>query len=594
MNEIKLITISFIWTILQSPFYIATAQTKFIPNPDLVVPDNPFNYTFNHKGNWCSKQAAVLDDKVPLGLALAGETLKVAIPRESEFINYLPDGSTIDDNAPGLIIEFLQEIANRGEFSWEFGFHNRTFDLEGYTMTDLLEWLTQNFDVAGSWWSEISARVHRSVTFPKGWYDNSIIIIGRKKDENKFKIFSWAGPFSDDVWVLLFVTLLVTGFLYFALEKGFSMPSKIRVSELSNINKDIMQYIYRSFVCFSGHMDLRAQTKPGQLISFSLSFFAMLMLSAYTANLASFLVSQNSLQVEVNTVGDIVARGLSMCVLNAAKKEDILSEFPQAIFVDKESEADAYIGLLNGECDYAISSVSGWAISQNDQNTNTDCSLDRIGRVYKTAQAGFAMQSDAGVHCTSLIREVFHHHMLDMYDIGFVQDKWDEHVKRTATLTCSGSSSVGEMTTLTLTNLGGIFILHLILIVLAIIGALFGKYYDTHYYHRVVSSKLITGFSQRFFVDSTEEIHDDNDEQTTDLTTLRLHVTTVLQKLDQMENKKTKSKQITNGAMKQGDLVYNGSMVTKNTSRFNNARGHVSFSEDASALSQSIASVDME
>ena len=486
-----------------------SVRIEYIPDNNLTIPRIPFNYTYNYKGNWCSNQAMVSSGKRALRDALEGETLTLALPNETDYLNLREDGS-IDASAPGLYIELLEEVARRAKFKWKFGLHQYIYEEEEYTITDLLVWLVQNFDASVNWWIETPDRVNKEVTFPKGWYDASAIIIGKKSSiENDFSVFSWSGPFSTNVWILLIIMLLISGIVHHIVEEGFSM-TRFEFGEIRSLSSNITNFIHKSFIVFTGHLDLQAKTKPGQLISFSLSFFAMLMLSSYTANLASFLVNKNSGTDQIEEVGDLVARGLSMCILDAATKFSIGAEFPNAIFVDKKLEADALIGLQGGECDYAVLSLAGWEELQNVRTINDECELVRMGRVYKNFAAGFAMHADAGVYCTSLVREVFHVHFLEMNEDGFVKERWRNHFKRSyGSASCAPGSKDNddEIQTLTLTNLGGIFIFHGIFLMIAIMFSMGGVLYNRTCREKVDKSSLVQSISKRFVL--AAELGDD-------------------------------------------------------------------------------------
>ncbi len=138
--------------------------------------------------------------------ALENETITVAIENLTDFLNFdkpndenanvnenenenennsINININIDPQNPGLYIELLNEIARRGKFTWRFGYfqeiaYYQNVDDTLHSYTDLLLILANSFDVVLNYWFELPSRVGQSLTFPKGWYDASIIIIGRK------------------------------------------------------------------------------------------------------------------------------------------------------------------------------------------------------------------------------------------------------------------------------------------------------------------------------------------------------------------------------------------------------------------------------
>jgi hypothetical protein len=367
-------------------------------------------------------------------------------------------------------------------------------------MTDLLLWLTQNFDISESWWLETNLRVSRGISFASGWYDASIIIISRKKaPKMTFDIFSWSGPFTRGVWIWLIITLILTAIILLILERGVTVP-RINIVKFGQFSNTVFLYIHKALIVFTGHLDLETRTLPGQLVTLSLSFFVMLMLAAYTANLTQFLVSRNLDINDVYTVGQIVKRNKSMCIINAAKKEVIQAEYPDTTFVLKETETEALVGLMNFECDYAIAGISGWQVFQSAYDGS--CGLVRIGRVFKPFQAGFAMAADSGIHCTSLLREVFHLLFLEMQEDGFIDKVWNAQFKNSKKIDnemCleAGSSIMGESEVLNLMHMSSIFLFHGCFVVIAIISAKIGKYYNSNWRDKVVSSKIVKNISEK-------------------------------------------------------------------------------------------------
>lgn len=142
---------------------------------------------------------------------------------------------------------------------------------------------------------------------------------------------------------------------------------------------------------------------------------------------------------------------------------------------------------------------------------NGDCKLEWIGRPFESPQAGFAVRSDAGTLCTSLVRDALNVHLLGMLSDGTINRLWDKHINRTATVHCNGGgggSDDGEengggedgrrlvrilksannaaaeaggnndneeftdTTQLTIENMGGVFLLHGILTALSVLWAL--------------------------------------------------------------------------------------------------------------------------
>ena len=317
-----------------------------------------FEETTEHRQDFCGEQERYQNGDLEINLVLEGKHLNVALGPDSTFVKRNPDGS-LNENYPGLMPVLMDEVARRGKFTWRDSFIIHSSDVPpDKTWSDLLIWLVDSYDVAVWWWFALHSREALGASFPTGWYDGSIIIVAKQESENffdTFSPFSWSKPFTPGVWALLTLTMIVTGIISVHLDPQ-------QRNKKTSVNSSFLSSIYSSSVVFTGHLDLHPSTHTGRLVSFSLSFFAMLMLSAYTANLASFLVIEKaSLALQVNTVNDIVRNQKTMCVYTkSATQESITDAYPNALFVEKDNDMEALLSLKKGECDYAVLGLSSW------------------------------------------------------------------------------------------------------------------------------------------------------------------------------------------------------------------------------------------
>jgi len=449
-----------------------------VPNPELMVEQFA---SANHRQSFCGEQTKFNDNGTDLKLALKGKNINTAVGLDSSFVNLDSDG-TINPKDPGLMIVLLDEVARRGEFSWRESFVIEYPPIEGKSWQELLLWSIDTYDISANWWFFTSERSSLGASFPRGWYDASLSIIAKKDIDNSssFEYFSWAMPFTPVVWIALAATMIISGIICFYLEE-----TRIRKKADKQFVSVIISYIHASFIVFTGHLDLLPTSHPGQLVSFSLSFFALLMLSAYTANLCSFLVVQRSaFKINIESVSDVVRLGKTMCVYgsNSAAQVAVESTYTEAILVEKPNDFETFMGLQNNECDYAIVGKSGWLEYERTEATNGECNLARVGRTFKNFEAGFAVKSDAGTLCTSLVRDVINSIMYDMQEEGFVDQAWDDHLfkKQDIITPCSGigaaAPSAETTDTLNMTNLGGIFMFHFALVAISVLGTFWTKY----------------------------------------------------------------------------------------------------------------------
>eukprot|EP00543_Licmophora_paradoxa_P004492 CAMPEP_0202446090 /NCGR_PEP_ID=MMETSP1360-20130828/4723_1 /ASSEMBLY_ACC=CAM_ASM_000848 /TAXON_ID=515479 /ORGANISM="Licmophora paradoxa, Strain CCMP2313" /LENGTH=685 /DNA_ID=CAMNT_0049062521 /DNA_START=180 /DNA_END=2237 /DNA_ORIENTATION=- len=179
-----------------------------------------------------------------------------------------------------------------------------------------------------------------------------------------------------------------------------------------------------------------------------------------------------------------VASRASICVLESGySQEFLIKRYPEATLIPKPFEDEVLRGVLDGDCDVAASSVAAFQTYRRSQQLNHDCSLKWEGRVVHSVKGGLAVAVDTGVLCTSLISYVLDFHLMNMKTDGFLENAWNEYLDNVGDNHCqtkqeqedaiimSGDDETGR--SLTMQDLGGIFILHAILAVVAICVALF-------------------------------------------------------------------------------------------------------------------------
>ncbi|GFH55632.1 hypothetical protein CTEN210_12108 [Chaetoceros tenuissimus] len=338
--------------------------------------------------------------------------------------------------------------------------------------------------MSANWWFDTLTRISLGASFPKGWLDGSLIIVTIDDDrQDEFQPFSWAKPFTWTVWVAIITTLVVSA-LISALVEGRSRRNEAIFAPFEgSVVSTLLSYLHQAFLVVTGHLDLIPNTHAGQLVSLSMSFFAMLLLSAYTANLASFLVvERTSARLAVNTVNDIVQARQSICVWGGTPvEEEILALYENAMLVTKVGDDGVLKGVRDGECNFGVVALSSYELFQGKEEVNTDCNLIRVGRNFKTYENGLAVKADAGTLCTSLVRDMLNVHMKDLFEEGYIDELWKDLYREKHDVedpTCFDETVISDTNsdTLNLTNVIGIFMVHGGLLFLALLVYILERY----------------------------------------------------------------------------------------------------------------------
>jgi hypothetical protein len=298
-------------------------------------------------------------------------------------------------------------------------------------------------------------------------------MVNRKAEkESKFKWNSFLAPFTPTVWVLIFSAVIISGLMYSALEW---LDNQFRSKETLTI--DITDGIFRAAAALTGHGGDFPESSPSRIASFSTSFLFLLIITAYTANLASFLIVQNTPALVINVIQDAIKHDLRFCVLRGSTSENYLTrEYPTARMARKDSIDDTYLAVDRGECDMVLTTVGTWELKRRDMVFNGDCQKQWVGRVVQFTTAGFTIRDSAEL-CTSLLRDVLNLHMLEMKIDGTFDTIWDTYYEKKTTNNCNAgddsSDKDKDLGRLTLKEVGGIFICHSFIMAFALAMALF-------------------------------------------------------------------------------------------------------------------------
>lgn len=179
----------------------------------------------------------------------------------------------------------------------------------------------------------------------------------------------------------------------------------------------------------------------------------------------------------------------SLCVSSFTNAYDHISKYyPSAKFVQLETEVEMFQALNAGECICAATTVVSWSTHRQNIDANPDCNLERIPGTVAYFEASFGFQASLGWDkCTPLLRDVFQIHMIGMQEDGFIDKAWEYEFDRTMQIECDLKEDKNfdiknilddleeDTFTLGLIDMGGIFIFHYILTVIALFCAACGR-----------------------------------------------------------------------------------------------------------------------
>jgi hypothetical protein len=275
---------------------------------------------------------------------------------------------------------------------------------------------------------------------------------------------------------MLLVTCVVTGAVYYFLEILNHKADK------RNIETDPIEATFLVAITLTSHFGFQPRTTPARLLAFSVAFFALVISASYTANLASFLVTENRPQNQYNSLEDVVRANAPICIGRGTQTDiSVSTAYPLANYVRREDEQGVIEGLRDGDCEVGVTLVSAWNRLQRSETLTAGCSLEWRGRAFQNVPAGFATKADSGRKCTNLLRDVINIYMTQMRAESFISEAWDEHLDQTSSNECTAADISTEEESsgqLTLNNMGGIFVFHTILSGAALIMAISAWFWE--------------------------------------------------------------------------------------------------------------------
>ena len=168
-------------------------------------------------------------------------------------------------------------------------------------------------------------------------------------------------PFHRDVWLLIVAFLFFTAFCYLLLE----FHNSDDFVDHDNIVSKFYHSSYQAFQSYASassiHVPKRKSTK---MLLVGFGFFVLVMVSSYTAELASFFIRDDA-GVAIDSLEAGLASGYKICGYTAVRV-DFLDTYPTAesAYVEVGTGGEAMEKLESGECNMVMLAIEDWEASQ--------------------------------------------------------------------------------------------------------------------------------------------------------------------------------------------------------------------------------------
>lgn len=162
-----------------------------------------------------------------------------------------------------------------------------------------------------------------------------------------------------------------------------SLQEKNSLHKVRAVMDRVCRYLYHSTLGMLGvGFSMPSRTVPGRFLKVVMTFFSLVVVASYTANLAAFLLTEATEHDGIQSIEECVSKNLKVCVATQVF-EPVRRIYPNLNIVEKPSSHSTMLGLPNGEC-------SGALIPSHDYHARAD--FQRCGEgLVGDAVAGMAI-----------------------------------------------------------------------------------------------------------------------------------------------------------------------------------------------------------
>jgi hypothetical protein len=237
------------------------------------------------------------------------------------------------------------------------------------TYTDYLLRTVRKADIWLSWWLRTTERMD-GATMINGHVDASGVLVApppKMKSKSMLdSMFTLFAPFDAWLWTSIVVMIVCSGIIDWVLEYGAGDHGGKMKSSI---------YEYAAGVLWGGFPDpLSNLSAIWQVVN---GLAIMVIVAAYTANLASFLTMRPEPSIAFGSVQDLQASRARVCSIGSyASQAKLEASFDLAWDDSKAGYSEIGMGLVDGQCDAAILSKVDYETMVTD---GTMCELSTVG-----------------------------------------------------------------------------------------------------------------------------------------------------------------------------------------------------------------------
>ncbi|CAF4796115.1 unnamed protein product, partial [Rotaria socialis] len=401
---------------------------------------------------------------------IQNQTLKVTTVIEPPYVMLNPNWTNSTHKYMGFCIDILLDLSERLSFAFEieivkdeiFGKKNEKGEWNGI----IGELVNRRADL-GLAGLTITYQREQAIDFTKPFLTLGINILFKKAQRVKPKLFGFFKPLSIDVWLYMIAAYFAVSFALYLVARLSPYewrdlhPCKRTRAELEN------QFTFFNSLWFLiGNImqqgtDLNPTAPSTRMISCLWSFFTLIIVSSYTANLAAFLTVQR-MQTPIENAEDLASQTkIAYGFQRGGSTENFFRESKIATYermwnyisanqadVTAASSTEGINRVLKGNYAFLMESTT------SEYNIMRNCELTSIGGLLDSKGYGF------GVPQNSPYRDILSDTILKLQDEGVIHKYYNKWWKEAANLKCDQEDKRKDIAAeLGFANIGGIFVI---------------------------------------------------------------------------------------------------------------------------------------
>ncbi|CAF1360483.1 unnamed protein product, partial [Adineta ricciae] len=237
----------------------------------------------------------------------------------------------------------------------------------------------------------ITAARREKVDFSISVFDNSLRIIVRNAVEVSIDLIGYLKPFSRTVWLSLLAAMVYAGGLIFLFER---QQNEI-LRERSTASAMILSVWFSMGTLLGNGVDFHVATAAGRILTVGLYVLSLILIAAYTANLASDLTIQKSTSL-ISGIDDIRSGKIPFSRIGIIADSSIEDYYLREIsdgsrnFYPIQGVGDIYAKLLDETIDAAIMDVGPLEY----MTSYVYCNLTLVGSDFDKSAIGIVFPKD--------------------------------------------------------------------------------------------------------------------------------------------------------------------------------------------------------